>query len=571
MRQVFVGIPLFFLFLFVLYLFTPHLPHKTRPESFINPDVLVMVKHYDLAERINSFRRSRLGKVLENINYIQIAKDIDFDVIDIETITYVEQELKKLTSDPLLKELFGKELTIALFPFAEHTSSTVQQQLLDNIVILARPKHSARLLDIVSNIVPATRNSTNSSYGGYIIKRIPVNDQLVIAASRVNDLLLLSYNERLLRSCLDTYDDKKAQITNKKWYQELQGDFKQASLSGYINLQKLTENTTELVTQTNHALKDFLLTELSRLQGFKTIFFGVWQQNDHIFDKTMITFDREEIREEFKELVDIKPSYTDSYHYLSADTIWYYWTNGLQPESMYKHFKQERGSSEDSLFSELSDVIALDLEDFLSLIDNDFTLAVKNIPEYQFVPAPRLMLAVKLHNVAATKAAIDKLLSHYDVPVRTQTVKNVELTSLGGIISTGEILPSFALFKDYLIISSNIEQIKEFITGSKSIPSLRSSKYFNEINTGLTKKNNSIGYLHFAEVTNMLKELVNWGGTIIGIQDREAARKSKIVIDQLINPLLDGLAMYSQIGTRRYTQNNRIYIESTTIIEKQNQ
>ncbi|MBT8361019.1 MAG: DUF3352 domain-containing protein, partial [Deltaproteobacteria bacterium] len=350
-----------------------------------------------------------------------------------------------------------------------------------------------------------------------------------------------------------------------------QGDFKQASLSGYINLQKLTENTIDLITQTNHALKDLLVTELIRLQGFETIFFGVWQQNDHIFDKTLITFDREKIREEFKELVDIKPTIADSYHYLSADTIWYYWTNGIQLDSMYKHFKQERDSSEYSLFGELTEVIALDLEDFLSLIDNDFTLAVKNIPEYQFVPAPRLMFAVKLHNVAATKAAIDKLLNHYDVPVRTQTVKNVELTSLGGIISTGEILPSFALFKDYLIISSNIEQIKEFIAGSETIPSLRSSKYFNDINTGLIKKNNSIGYLHFAEVTYMLKELINWGGTIIGIQDREAARKSKIVIDQLINPLLDGLAMYSQIGTRRYIQNNKIYIESTTIIEKQNQ
>lgn len=69
----------------------------------------------------------------------------------------------------------------------------------------------------------------------------------------------------------------------------------------------------------------------------------------------------------------------------------------------------------------------------------------------------------------------------------------------------------------------------------------------------------------------MLKELINWGGTIIGIEDRKAARKSKVVINQLINPLLDGLAMYSQIGTRRYTENNIIYIESTTLIDEQNQ
>ena len=571
MRQIIIGIPLFFLLLFILYLFTPHLSKQTRPESFFNQDVLALVTQYDLAERIDSFRLSRLGKAIENIDYIQIAKDTEFDFIDLGTIIYVEQELKKLISDPLLAELFGKELTIALFPFADHKASTIRQQLLENIIILSRPIHSARLLDISSNLVPTLRNSTSSSYGKYIIKRISMNHQQVIAASRVNDLLLFSYNERLLRSCLDTYDDKEAQITNKKWYQEFQNDFKHASLSGYVNLQKLVANTTELVNQTNHPLKDFILTELIRLQGFETIFFGFWQQKDRIFDKTLITFDKEKIREEFKELTKIEPGYTDSYHYISADTIWYYWTNGIQPSSMYKHFRQEHDSAEGGLFSELSTVIALEPEEFLSLFDNDFTLAVKNIADYQFVPAPRLMLAVKLHDIAATKAAIDTLLDYYDIPVRTQTVKNVELTSLGGIISDGEIVPSFAIFKDYLIVASNIEQIKEFIAGPEMIPSLRSSKYFNDINTGLTQRNNSIGYLQFAEISSMLKELINWGGTIIGIQDREAARKTKVVIDQLINPLLDGFAMYSQIGTRRYTENNIIYIESTTLIDELNQ
>jgi len=65
--------------------------------------------------------------------------------------------------------------------------------------------------------------------------------------------------------------------------------------------------------------------------------------------------------------------------------------------------------------------------------------------------------------------------------------------------------------------------------------------------------------------------MVSWGGTTLAIKDRELARKSKVLIDDLINPLLEGLSMYSIIGSRKYVEGSTIVFESYTHLDHGNQ
>ena len=83
----------------------------------------------------------------------------------------------------------------------------------------------------------------------------------------------------------------------------------------------------------------------------------------------------------------------------------------------------------------------------------------------------------------------------------------------------------------------------------------------------ILKPSHSISYLDFARTTEMMQELVSWGGTMLAIKDRELARKSKVLIDDLINPLLEGLAMYSVIGSRKYHEGSTIVFESYTNLD----
>jgi hypothetical protein len=86
----------------------------------------------------------------------------------------------------------------------------------------------------------------------------------------------------------------------------------------------------------------------------------------------------------------------------------------------------------------------------------------------------------------------------------------------------------------------------------------------------LVKPSHAITFLDVGQATDMVKEMISWGGTMLAIQDRELARKSKVLIDELINPMLDGLAMYSLVGSRKVIDGSDIVYESRTIIEDGN-
>ena len=119
---------------------------------------------------------------------------------------------------------------------------------------------------------------------------------------------------------------------------------------------------------------------------------------------------------------------------------------------------------------------------------------------------------------------------------------------------------------DAVIVSSNRAQIRNYI-GPLKTKSLAEHPAFVEMGSKILKPSHSISYLDFASTTEMMQEIVSWGGTMLAIKDRELARKSKVLIDDLFNPVLEGLAMYTIIGSRKYHEGNTIIFESFTHLD----
>ncbi len=145
---------------------------------------------------------------------------------------------------------------------------------------------------------------------------------------------------------------------------------------------------------------------------------------------------------------------------------------------------------------------------------------------------------------------VDKLIDHFGVPVRRKKMGQSEVISWGGVAGIGSVLPTLSFGKESIIVSSNREQIKRFL-GAEQSRSLADQESFRLLSGDILKPSHAITYLDVGQTTDMIKEMISWGGTMLAIQDRELARKSKVLIDELINPILDGLAMYSLIGSRK--------------------
>jgi hypothetical protein len=151
--------------------------------------------------------------------------------------------------------------------------------------------------------------------------------------------------------------------------------------------------------------------------------------------------------------------------------------------------------------------------------------------------------------------------------MQAQNYKDIEVMSMAGA-SEGGLLPVYAIHDHYLFVASSMVMIKEIIDTIKDGHGLEDDAGFQKINSNLLEENNSVGYIRVGELMHSVKGMVNWGRAMVAIQDQANAQKMEVLIDRLVNPLLDGISMYSGLGLRSRIAPGQIIIESTTLIEK---
>lgn len=572
MRQIAIIAPLLFLLFFIIYLFTPDFSLKIKPESFVDEEALLLVTQKDLGKRIDEFTASPLGRAFAEINYQQIADELDSSLIDAEKLSSISQTVHQAIEHPLVKILFGREVTIALSPFKPDASSLFEQQIIDNLLIIGRPKHSAKLIDILANLVPEKELVSETLYGGHVIRRFPLDQQTVLATTRVKDLFIFSVNEKLLRRGLDRYDNGGAgSLAQRPDFVMNKDTFMKASLFCYLNIFKMYQAASKTLHTISPDKESRLNAELEKFRGFRSGFFGAWKEKGKIIEKAVIRFAEDEMVPRVARKITAAPGKADTIFRVSEDTLLYYWNSQLDLDPFLEIVNLLGGQGEnghnDDIVQKIATITGLKTEEIHRLAENDITLALKSIPVDQFVPIPSFLFSLKVPDRAKMSAAVEKLVDYYSIPLRKLKLQGVDALAWGGVMAVGSLQPTIAFVEDYLVVSSNREQIQEFIALPKKKKSLNQGPLYKSVAKSLSGKNSSIVFLNFAEITGLFKELVSWGGTMIAIEDRDVARKSKLLIDRVINPLLDGLAMYSVVGMRKYVEGDRIIFESTTVID----
>lgn len=570
MRQSFIVLFIFCTFLFVIGYFPVDFSNKLQPELFIDSEALLVSKNYNFVERINNFKTTPLANTFNDMDLSLVSAALDIPEIDHGAIIAWKKKVATFIDHPLMNEIFGSEFTLALIPDTSLVQYSVEKDLATKLLVIARPRHHARILELFSDLIDPEGSVTEARYGGYVIKRIPVESDQSVAVVRVKDLLLISLNERILRKSLDVYDQKSSLISEVTDYSRITSSFEKSSSITYVNVSKMIDAMTSYLNQADgSSITTALPQKLNNLKGYKYLIWGTWDNKDSLSHKATVSFNSDEMLPEYRELFRVEPSKSDVHKRINTDTIWYYWTNILRPRALLALYNQQMSTSEKSashqLIDDIKEITGHTTEELFSLIENDFLIALKNSPEEQFIPIPRLLFAIKTSNPEELYRVIENVTDFYEIPLSKQSINGADIYLWGGVIPTGDLQPTFCVTDNYLVISSNRQQIKEFLLSEDGYPSLDSNPRFLEVTRGISDQNNSINYIDSRSLAALVKEIFSWIGTMIAIQDRAAAEQSKILIDHFINPLLDGLSMYSTIGMRSYTGENKIIIESIVI------
>ena len=573
MKQAIIVVPLFLLLLAILYLFIPVFPDRVSHESFISGDAHIVISQYDLQDRIAELGSSPLGRTIADLRYEVVGKEMGLSDDEIRRFLKLKDDIKKNYQNPLVQMLVGKEVSIALLPFSDHEALDFVEQITDHLLVISRPSQNARLMDVATWAISSDERIATVRYGTHTITRFNLEDARRLSVARVRDVVVMSLNEKVLRQSLDLYDGDRQGLRESEEYQSKIDHFDGASFVGYFNFAGLPDLVNRAIQESPSDNERLLLIDKEKVEAYQSAIFGAWSEENTIIDKAVISFDPKLLDEQPNSKMLSKAGLPQSFKRVSQDTIIYHWSNQFSPKTILGMLGQDPSLSdatETQFVGELSKITGLTADQLFDLFDNDLTLAVRGINEDQLVPMPRFLLSVKSEDVEKLTKVVDSLIDHYSIPVRRSSLGDTNIISWGGIIGIGSILPTLSFTDDSAIISSNRQQIKNYVAPD-GIQSLADLESFQAMSTALLKPSHSFTYVDFAQTADMLQEMVSWGGTMLALKDKELARKSKVLIDDLINPLLEGLSMYSIIGSRKYLEGNTIILESITKIDNGNQ
>ena len=570
MKQAIVVVPLFLLLLTILYLFIPVSPEKISHESLISPDAQIVLTQYDLKDRVAEFSASPLGLAIADLRYDIVGKELGMTDEEIDRFQQLREEINNTYQNPLVQMLIGREISVALFPFVQVESVEFVRQLSDHLLLVSRPRQNTRMMDVAAWAISSDERITTVHYGVHAITRFELEDNRRLSVARVKDLIVMSLNERILRNSLDLYDGDQQGLRGNEEYRSKIDQFEGASFIGYVNFAGLPDLINSAILRTASADAQVRLLDNDQMEAYSSAIFGAWRAEDTIMDKAVISIKPELLDDHSRSVFSTQGALPQSHTRIAPDSIVYHWSNQFNPETLMTMIGVDSSgsgtSSELPLLGDLEQITGLTPPQLFNLFDNELTIAVRGINENQLVPLPRFLLSVKSGEMETLKEAVNKLIDHYSIPVRRKTIEKAEIISWGGIIGISSVLPTLSFTDESVIISSSREQIRKYIDPQRG-QSLVDNPSFNKMSATLLKPSNSITFFDFARTAEMLQEMVSWGGTMLALKDRELARKSKVLIDDLVNPLLEGLAMYSIIGSRKYHDGNTIVFESFTRLD----
>lgn len=551
-----------------LYFFITARSGKVTAADFLPAETLVYVEQRDLGLLLADFKVSRLGRAVTGIDPMKIATDLGLPPEEINKIRDARIQLDDFFNSPVFNEVVGQELTLALLPVSDGALDAPDKTAASSLLFIVKPRHNADLLEMMSSLFARKLEQTITQHGMHSIKQYRLEEEKILSVVTVAGYVIAAFDERLVLAGLDRYDGKQNTLAQNKEYIRLRHDFIDAKLFAYVSMQALSEQTSRLTATLDPAQKEEIQKTLDQWKGWEGLAFGAWKEKGRIRDKAVVLFKKDKLNPLVAKMCSVQPVENKTLAMIPADILGYYWTNTLDMSTLWEMFTQEMKDSTEQIKAMEQDVktfTGVELQQLFAMFGSEAVFLLKEVATDGFIPLPNGAIFLKIDKEEDFVKMLQPLLAKAAIPVQSEDYKSVKLNTLGMSLHPG-LQPVYALHQGYLILASTVDLMKKVIDGGGLVGDALFQQVNQGLNQRLTKVNNSVSFVRVSSLLTMMKELANWGGTMFSMQSPEAALKSKVAIEQLILPLLDGLAMYEVIGSRSVIEDDAIIMESSIVL-----
>ncbi len=556
------------------YLLTRHLEPEVALTDYVPADSLAVLDWHDPAGALDAFRTTRVGRCLEGIDWVGVMRKIGMPGERIDRIRRQFEPVRAFVGSPLFAELFGDRVVAALLPHGQgEAAAGGLAGLQEDLVLLARPRHGAAAAALVRTLLRANRASRAGAYQGTEVYRLHSGlypGPLYLAVR--DDLLVFAPAMAPIRCCLDLVLARMVHagtgMGNNRIYQRLK---KRARGLDDVFLYLDVAAVKSILAGHGRAARPTMEAADATVlhatgQGVQTAVFFHQPFNDVQQFTSIVEFDSGRLAPFQATIYSRPPEENRRITGMPANLLIYFWTNWLDlPDWWHSTLSRSRGRERETarrFAAWVEQVTGRDMDSALAMFGQKFGFNVVEIITSGFFPVPRICLCVEMAEPAAIRSILDRLLK--GVPIRREVIRGVPVVSI--MAAGGLMQPSYALLDHYLVLADGRDQIEAILRPSGRM--LLDDPDFRKVDMGLLQPNNLVVFARTGALVDGMKELASWLGTIVAIRDEESAAASKVIIDQVIEPLLESMKMFRAMGVRSYTGRDELVLRSTVLVER---
>jgi hypothetical protein len=537
------------------------------PPQLIPRRAMLVLELPDAAATGKSFLNSRFGQTLNAINWPAVLQRLKIKRSLRQSLEQNASGLMEVLTHPSFTQVFNRPLFVAQLPAFSSLIQGKQHPLLENLLFVMKVEQGSSdtvfsdLLDIFQG------RRTSENIAGITVYRIQKHRRQNIYLALVGGKIMFSFAQQPMQESITLFlrhffKQGNDLLLNAEYTGMEKERPEQTDVFLYANLFRLKLHFKALLAQLS-SLKKSQQYSLPWSPGVRSMAFYHSSKENLEQLKTVVRFSQDQLYPFQRYIYSTAPGLNQSFTEVPEDLLLSFWFNWLEPQLWWQttlaHGERDELAAADRIAGWIKEKTDMSMEQFLGLFGKQFSVHVAGISTAGFFPVPRLCVSIEIMNRKEIDAFFQKIIA--DLPVKRTMVGGVPVVSL--LAAQGMLQPSYAFFNGNLLLADSREQIEDILL-RKKVP-LAEGDTYQAVHTNLDVPANLHLFARTSEMITALQELASWAGTMIAVRDHKAGATSKLLIDQVISPLLESLKVYQAIGIRSTTAPDELVIDGTVL------
>ncbi|MCF8067708.1 MAG: hypothetical protein K9L30_03880 [Desulfobacterales bacterium] len=557
----------------ILYFIKPQAV-TVRPETMIPGNALFAVEVDDLETAIENFKKTPLARQMRSIDVPAVLEKLEVPASDIDTYKNSAGEFLSTIDSPIFKNFFGKKAVIAMMPFEAPVSiPELEEAIPGNIVMFLEPKQNVELIKFLGPLFNDRLNAEEEIVDGIKMTRVELNPDITLYYTVKDGLLVVAFDKMMITRCLALENKPESTLSENIHYKDLNNRMKKENRRMFAFF-----NTHEFYNTVMMEARQFITDKeglaevefsLGSLKAAKAMGISGWGQPDSWQSTVCMLLDRENLNPLYAEIYNIKPEVNNTLSMIPEDVLMYYWANTFEPKSYLDVYKAEGILDDDVLDAVENRMISgagLTIEDTINAFGSQFGMSLMDIQIGGLFPLPKLVLFAEVKNRETVTRIINAALKESNLSLQEEINGEVKINYM--MIPLGaDLQPSYAFVDDFVLISSSRQTIKDMLALKQSGEGMIACQNYKAVTRGFKDIDNGIVYSRPDLFAEKIKAVSDWGADMMMFQDPDAAKKVRILVDNVVKPLMDGLKMFKAASSQTLIAEDVVTVDNVCTID----